>query len=294
MIGARSDKPFLAAIGALAAMYLLLIVMMLVADAIYGFGVVPFRSDNPDQVSLVSIFSQKEVINSIKLTLYSCTISALLSIFVAVPTGYLLSRYNFPGKLLVDAILDIPIVLPPLVVGLSLLLLFNHLPTKDANFEDMLNDFKVPFLFPKGIEVTHNVLGVILAQFSVACAFSVRTMRNTFDQISPRTEQVAQTLGCSRARAFFSVVVPESWRGISTAGTLAWTRSMGEFGPILVFAGTIPNKTEVLSSTVYLEITTGSLETAVIVSLMMVTIAIVVLVAVRMWDRRNEGGLYHG
>ncbi|MGY8641177.1 MAG: ABC transporter permease [Verrucomicrobiales bacterium] len=282
----KSDKPFLAAIGSLAAIYLLLIVLMLVADAIYGFRAVPFSSDDPDKASLVKIFTDKAVINSIKLTLFSCTVSAILSLIVAVPTGYLLSRYNFPGKLLVDAILDIPIVLPPLVVGLSLLLLFNKMPPGGTSFEDMLNSL--------GIEITFNVAAVIIAQFSVACAFSVRTMRNTFDQISPRTEQVAQTLGCSRARAFFSVVIPESWRGISTAGTLAWTRSMGEFGPILVFAGTIPNKTEVLSSTVFLEITTGSLETAVIVSLMMVTIAVVVLVGVRMWDRKNEGGLYHG
>ncbi len=282
----KSDKPFLAALGALAAMYLLLIVLMIVADAIYGFGAVPYKSDNPNKASLVKIFSDKAVINSIKLTLFSCTVSAILSIIVAVPTGYLMSRYNFPGKLLVDSILDIPIVLPPLVVGLSLLLLFNKMPPGGTSFEEMLNNI--------GIEITYNVAAVVIAQFSVACAFSVRTMRNTFDQISPRTEQVAQTLGCSRARAFFSVVIPESWRGISTAGTLAWTRSMGEFGPILVFAGTVPNKTEVLSSTVFLEITTGSLETAVIVSLMMVTLAVVVLVGVRMWDRRNEGGLYNG
>jgi molybdate transport system permease protein len=207
-------------------------------------------------------------------------------VLVAVPTGYILSRYQFRGKLLVDAVLDIPIVLPPLVVGLSLLILFNRFPSKEINLENWFQTFD--------FKVSYTVLAVILAQFSVACAFAVRTMRNTFDQISPRTEQVAQTLGCSRARAFFSVVIPESWRGISTAGTLAWTRAMGEFGPILVFAGATPHKTEVLSSTVYLEFSTGSLEKGVIVSLMMVSIAIVVLIAVRMWGRDEQKGLYHG
>ncbi len=262
----------------LALMYLLLILLMLGADVWYGF-------TNVSGSELARIFEQESVRHSILLTLFTCTVTAVLSVIVSVPTGYLLSRYRFPGKLFIDAILDMPIVLPPLVVGLSLLLLFNKLPSDALSFEDLLN--KV------GIKVTFNVTAIILAQFSVACAFSVRTMRNTFDQISPRTEQVAQTLGCSRAGAFFRVVIPEAWRGISTAGTLAWTRSMGEFGPILVFAGAIPRKTEVLSSTVYLEISTGSLETAVIVSLMMVTIAVVVLVAVRMWDRGNKGGLYH-
>ncbi len=278
MRGAATDRPFLAAMASLAFMYVLLILLMLAADAWYGFTAVTGGQ-------LMEIFAEKSVRSSIILTLFSCTVTAILSIIIAVPTGYLLSRYNFPGKLLIDAILDIPIVLPPLVVGLSLLLLFNNFPPGSTSIETLLN--KV------GIKVTYNVAGVILAQFSVACAFSVRTMRNTFDQISPRTEQVAQTLGCSRAGAFFSVVIPESWRGISAAGTLAWTRAMGEFGPILVFAGAIPRKTEVLSSTVYLEIATGSLEKAVIVSLMMVTIAIVVLVAVRVWDRGNKLGLYY-
>jgi len=278
MVSSSSDRPFLAAMASLALMYLLLILLMLGADAWYGFTKVSGSQ-------LLGIFQQENVQHSILLTLFTCTVTAILSVIVAVPTGYLLSRYKFPGKLFVDAILDMPIVLPPLVVGLSLLLLFNRFPSEGSSFEDLLNKI--------GIKVTFNVLGIILAQFAVACAFSVRTMRNTFDQISPRTEQVALTLGCNRAGAFFRVVIPEAWRGISTAGTLAWTRAMGEFGPILVFAGAIPRKTEVLSSTVYLEIATGSLETAVIVSLMMVTIAVVVLVAVRVWDRGSQGGLYH-
>ena len=216
----------------------------------------------------------------------TCTVSALLSVLFAVPTGYLLSRYQFRGKALIDAIIDIPIVLPPLVIGLSLLILFNQMPSEEHSLEKGLNWM--------GIRVTFAVPAVILAQFAVACAFSVRTMRTTFDQISPRTEQVAQTLGCSRGRAFFSIVIPESWRGISTSATLAWTRAMGEFGPILVFAGTMEGRVDVLSSRVYLEISHGNLEGAVVVSLLMVTIAMIVLIAVRRWDRNNEKGLYHG
>ncbi len=288
MTGSRSDRPFLVVLASLALMYLLLILAMLVADGWYAIHHV-----TPD--GLREMLDDENLRFSIKLTLISCTVTALLSILVAVPTGYLLSRYRFPGKLLIDAILDIPIVLPPLVVGLSLLILFNHFPDRDHNIEKWL-DALVTWWNPEGTKnynISYTVVAVILAQFSVACAFAVRTMRNTFDQISPRTEQVAQTLGCSRGRAFFSVVIPEAWRGISTAGTLAWTRAMGEFGPILVFAGATQGKTEVLSSTVFLEISTGSLEKAVVVSLMMVTIAVIVLITVRMWDKGTQGGLYH-
>ncbi|MEM7014832.1 MAG: ABC transporter permease [Verrucomicrobiota bacterium] len=269
----------MSALGAMAFMYLFLIVAMVAADGIYALLRVSW-----DDVKAM-LLDNEDVRFSVMLTLFSCTATAILSLLFGIPTGYLLSRYNFPGKLIVDAVLDIPIVLPPLVVGLSLLILFNQIPTNDHSIEKGLNVL--------GIEVTYQIPAVIIAQFAVSCAFAVRTMRNTFDQISPRTEQVAQTLGASRARAFFTIVIPETWRGISTAGTLAWTRAMGEFGPILVFAGTIRGRTEVLSSTVFLEISIGNLEGAVLVSLTMVSIAMMVLIAVRMWDRGNREGLYH-
>src|SRR5262249_34492503 len=158
--------------------------------------------------------------------------------------GYLLSRYPFPGKWLVDAVLDIPIVLPPLVIGLSLLILFQTPPGQAL--EGWLRR-------RTGVQITYAVPSVILAQFAVACAFAVRTLRVTFDQINPRREQVALTLGCSRSQAFWLVVLPEAHRGIITAATLAWARALGEFGPILVFSGATRLKTEVLSTTVFLE-----------------------------------------
>ena len=125
---------------------------------------------------------------AIWLSLISCSISAILSVWVAVPLGYLLSRFHFFGKPLIDVLIDIPIVLPPLVVGLSLLILFQTTPGRLIN---------------SVIPVTYAIPSVVLAQFSVACAFAVRTMRGTFDQIPRRREQVAMTLGCSRGQAFW-------------------------------------------------------------------------------------------
>src|SRR6185503_17625693 len=167
----------------------------------------------------------------------------------------LLSRYEFRGKSLVDTILDIPIVLPPLVIGLSLLILF-QVKIAGQTLDDWL---RVQFHFP----VTFAIPSVILAQFSVACAFAVRTMRVTFEQINPRNEQVALTLGCTRSQAFWSVVLPEARRGILTAATLAWARSLGEFGPILIFSGATRMKTEVLSTTGFLELSIGNLYAAI-------------------------------
>ncbi|HYG76113.1 MAG TPA: ABC transporter permease [Planctomycetota bacterium] len=252
-----SDIPFYVCMCLLGSTYVLLIAAMLIADLRYTTA-----------PHLLQAFGSPEIRYAIKLSLISCTITTILSLWVAVPLGYLLSRHDFPGKWLVDALLDIPIVLPPLVIGLSLLILF-----QTPLFRSLDDAF----------QVTYAVPSVIVAQFAVACAFAVRTMRVTFDQISPRSEQVALTLGCSQAQAFWMVTLPEARRGILTAATLAWARSLGEFGPILIFSGATRMRTEVLSTTVFLELSVGNIEAAVAVSLLMIAAAVIVLTVVRLF-----------
>jgi molybdate transport system permease protein len=250
-----SDLPFHLALAVLGGSYLVLLVAMLVADLAYT---------SPSH--LLRALRSPEIRYAVRLSLLSCTLTTLLSLWVAVPIGYVMARIRFPGQGLVDALLDVPIVLPPLVIGLSLLILFQT-PVGRA--------------IERVVPVTYAIPSVILAQFMVACAFAVRTLRGTFEQMSPRPEQVARTLGCSRAQAFWWIVLPEARRGLVTAGTLAWARSLGEFGPILVFSGATRMKTEVLPTTVFLELSVGNLEAAVAVSLLMIVAAVVVLVVIR-------------
>jgi molybdate transport system permease protein len=264
---AGSDVPFFVAMGTLGGSYLLLSGALLAADLAYT---------SPRHFS--AALAKPEIQYAIRLTLISCTISALLSIWVATPLGYLLSRFTFRGRWIIDTIIDIPVVLPPLVIGLSLLILF-HLPIGGTNLEERLQSWL-------GLRVTYARPAVVLAQFAVACAFAVQTMRVTFDQIDPRPEQVALTLGCRRSQAFLGIALPQAWRGIVAATTIAWARSLGEFGPILVFAGATRMRTEVLSTTVFLELSVGQLEAAVAVSLLMVVAAMVVLGIVRLLGAR--------
>ena len=275
-----SDVPFLLCMSVIGGAYVLLIVLLLLGDTFYTTWGAIGRS-----------LADPAIRYSIKLSLISCTITAALSVVVAVPIGYLLSRHLAPAGGgwrrgldwsrphralftlfggLVDTILDIPIVLPPLVIGLSLLILFRFAPFR------WIDRY-----------VTYEVPAVVLAQFMVAAAFAVRTMRVTFDQISTRREQVALTLGCSRGQAFRLVVLPEARQGILAAATLSWARALGEFGPILVFAGATRMRTEVLSTTVFLELSIGRLEGAVAVSLIMVVAALVVLLFMRLFGLRD-------
>lgn len=260
---AGSDVLFFVIMGALGGSYILLVGAMLVADIAYT---------SPGDFA--EALGKPEIQYAIRLTLISCSISALLSVWVATPLGYLLSRFSFPGRWLIDTAIDIPVVLPPLVIGLSLLILF-HLPIGGTTLEDELQR-------RMGLRVTYAEPAVVLAQFAVACAFAIQTLRVTFDQIDPRAEQVALTLGCRRSQAFLQVALPQAWRGIVAALTIAWARSLGEFGPILVFAGATRMRTEVLSTTVFLELSVGKLEAAVAVSLLMVLAAMGVLGIVRL------------
>jgi len=254
-----SDIPFFSGLILLSSIYVVLLLSMLLAKASFT---------SPPH--LWAAMQSKEIAYAARLSLLSCTITAILSLWVAVPIGYLMSRFQFFGKAFVDAVLDIPIVLPPLVIGLALLILFQ---TPPGQF--------IERMVPGGI--TFAVPSVILAQFMVAAAFAIRTMRVTFDGIPQRTEQVALTLGCSRSQAFWAVVIPEARQGLLTAGILAWARSLGEFGPILVFAGATRMRTEVLPTSVFLELSIGNIEAAVAVSLMMVVLALAVLIIVRFY-----------
>lgn len=295
-----SDIPFWTALTILSGVYVLLIVAMLLAQASFT---------SPDH--LLAALDSPAIRYAIRLSLISCSLTTILALWVAVPIGYVMARWDDAGirraldraaapfesfsepwhlrpfrlvcvlirlanpKLWLDAIFDIPIVLPPLVIGLALLILFQT---------SVLRWFEANVM-----PVTYAVPSIILAQFTVACAFAVRAMRATFEQINPREEAVALTLGCSRSQAFWLVVLPDARRGILTAATLAWARSLGEFGPILVFSGTTRMRTEVLPTTVYLELSFGNVEAAVAVSLLMVLAAVAVLILMRHYG--GETGL---
>jgi molybdate transport system permease protein len=258
-----ANRVFIICLALLGGTYVALIVAMLAADLLFT---------SPGD--FIEALGSPEIRYAIRLSLISCTISTLMALWVAVPLGYLLARTTFPGKAIVDTLLDVPIVLPPLVIGLSLLILFQ------TGFGKFVQQF---------MTVTFAVPSVILAQFAVSAAFAVRTMRVAFEQTSPRTEQVARTLGCSRQQAFWRVALPEVRPGLLTAATLAWARSLGEFGPILVFAGTTRMRTEVLPTTVFLELSVGKIEAAIAISLMMIVAAAAVLVLMRTFGLRSTG-----
>jgi len=215
-----------------------------------------------------TVIRSPEIRAAVWLSMWTTTVTVALGLLFAIPMGYALSRYRFPGHALVDSIVDLPIILPPLVVGLSLLVFFYQSPVGR-------------WIEEAGLEFAFQPRGIILCQFLISASFGIRTIKLTFDGIDPRIEHVAMTLGCTRAGAFFRVALPMARRGIIVGGILIWTRAFGIFGPLAVFVGVAPMQTEVLPTFIYLEQSTGRLEVALAAAILMLILAALALVIVR-------------
>lgn len=216
----------------------------------------------------------KEIWASTKLSVTTSVTTVIIVMFFAIPMGYALSRYRFPGHALVDTIVDIPIIFPPLIIGLSLLVFFQ------TGFGTWLERH--------GIEFVYQPAGIVLCQFLTAASFGIRTVNTAFDRIDTRLEHVALTLGCTQWGAFFRVALPLARKGIVAGAILTWARAFGIFGPLMVFVGAVRMRTEVLPTTIYLEQSVGHVEVALAVAVVMIVIATVALVAIRLLGLRYE------
>ncbi|NLI12003.1 Sulfate transport system permease protein CysW [Pelotomaculum propionicicum] len=213
--------------------------------------------------AFLSVIRNPEFRFAVVFTLWTSLIAIALAAVVAIPSGFILSRYNFPGKVLVDTLLDMPIVLPPLVSGLALLILFGPI----------LGNALVSL----GLDVVFSARGVVVAQWFIATPFAVKTFKQAFDAIDPRLENVARTLGYSPAEVFLRVTMPLARGGILGGLTMAWSRALGEFGATAMLAGITRMKTETLSVAIFLNMTIGDMEFAIATAVIMLLVALVLM-----------------
>ncbi len=249
---------FSLALFAFLGVFLLGIIGLLAADAAYI-----------NAAAFAEVLRSPQIRAATWLSLWTTTLTTLIALVFAVPIGYALSRFRFPGRFLADTIIDLPIVFPPLVMGLSLLVFFR---TPIGLWLESL-----------GLEFVYQRKGIVLAQFLVSASFGIRAIKSTFDDIDRRQEEVALTLGCSRGQAFWRVAVPNARNGIVAGAIITWARAFGIFGPLLVFVGAVRMRTEVLPTTIYLETSIGRIEVALAVALLMIVLASVALVLIRVF-----------
>ncbi len=223
--------------------------------------------------AVVTVLTSSFIRHGLWMSVWTSTVTTILAVIFAVPMGYMLSRYRFPGHTLVDTIVDLPIVFPPLVAGLTLLVFFSQTALGKWIQEDL------------GIEFVFQPKGIVLCQFLVAASFAIRSAKTAFDDVDRRFENVALTLGCGQWGSFRRVSLPLARNGIIAGGILTWARAFGLFGPLMIFVGSFRGRTEVLSTTIFLEQSVGNLEVALAVALLLIFVALIALSILRFFGR---------
>lgn len=241
-----------------------------------------------NKASVNEIFTSPDIHSALVLTIVSSFLTTVLAVAAAVPSAYALSRFRIKGSIFLDILIDLLIVIPVLVIGVSILVFFR--------MGTILSDMTFPLsaigmmISALGNFFIYHKAGIILAQFFCSIPYALRVIKSTFDNLDPRTEHVALTLGCSQGQAFRLISLPMARKGIMAGAVLAWARAFGLFGPVAIVAGAVRQKTEVLATSIYLEISIGRLELAIAISLLMVIIASIVLFTMRIFSGSNLFG----
>jgi molybdate transport system permease protein len=188
---------------------------------------------------------------------------------LGVPMAWVLARAEFPGRRLVRALVTVPLVLPPVVGGVALLLVFGRRGLVgswlDATF---------------GISLPFTTAGVVVAEAFVAMPFLVISVEGALRGADARYEEAAATLGAGRWTAFRRVTLPLIAPGVAAGAVLCWARALGEFGATITFAGNFPGRTQTMPLAVYLALE-QDLDSAIVLSLLLLVVSVGILAALR-------------
>ena len=229
------------------------------------------------QLKITSVqkqFDAGEIFFAIKLTLLTATVSSVIALKFAVPIAYILSRYNFPLKNMVNSILYLPIVISPIALGAMLLIFFNTPVGKI--FESHI--FRVVFEVP----------AIILAQFIVIIGLAISLVKSVFDYINPEYEIIARTLGATQPQTFFHILLPIAKRGMLSAFLLVWARAVGEFGATVTLAGATTMKTETMPVAIFLSFASCDIYNAIILILISLFIGLSVLYGIHIYAENRK------
>lgn len=193
----------------------------------------------PTQHHMLQAIGDQVTREALVLSVITSTISTLIVVFFGGVLAYVLARHAFPGRMLVDTLIDLPIVMPPMVTGLALLMLLGRHGALGS------------WLGEHGIAITFTSIAVVIAQVFVALPFFVRAARAGFESINPRLEHASLLLGASPRQTFFKVIVPTVWPPLLAGAILAWARCLGEFGATLVFAGNFQGVTQTMPLAIF-------------------------------------------
>ncbi len=230
-----------------------------------------------------SVVTAPRVLASYKLTFGASLIAAIINAAFGLLTAWVLVRYTFPGKKIIDALVDLPFALPTAVAGIALTAVYAG------------NGWVGSLLEPHGIKVAFTPIGVIIALTFIGLPFVVRTVQPVLEDLEAETEEAAASLGANRLQTFTKVILPTLWPALLTGFALAFARAIGEYGSVIFIAGNVPFVSEITPLIIITKLEQYEYSSATAVAVVMLIISFLLLFAInglQWWSARRNGSLY--
>jgi sulfate transport system permease protein len=215
-----------------------------------------------------AVVSAPRVVASYRLTFGASLIAALINALFGLLTAWVLVRYTFPGKKIIDALVDLPFALPTAVAGIALTAVYAS------------NGWIGAWLEPHGIKVAFTPLGVIVALTFIGLPFVVRTVQPVLQDLEAETEEAAASLGANRWQTFTKIIFPAIWPALLTGFALAFARAIGEYGSVIFIAGNVPFVSEITPLIIITKLEQYEYASATAVAVVMLIISFVLLFAI--------------
>ncbi|HEY9277609.1 MAG TPA: sulfate ABC transporter permease subunit CysT [Methylotenera sp.] len=230
-----------------------------------------------------TVVTAPHVLASYKLTFGASLIGALINAVFGLLTAWVLVRYTFPGKKIIDALVDLPFALPTAVAGIALTAVYAG------------NGWLGSLLEPHGIKVAFTPIGVIIALTFIGLPFVVRTVQPVLEDLEAETEEAAASLGANRFQTFTKVILPTLWPALLTGFALAFARAIGEYGSVIFIAGNVPFVSEITPLIIITKLEQYEYSSATAIAVVMLVISFLLLFAInglQWWATRRNGSSY--
>jgi sulfate transport system permease protein len=229
-----------------------------------------------------SVVTAPRVVASYQLTFGASLLGALINAVFGLLTAWVLVRYTFPGKKIIDALVDLPFALPTAVAGIALTAVYAG------------NGWIGQWLEPLGIKVAFTPIGVIVALTFIGLPFVVRTVQPVLEDLEAETEEAAASLGANRWQTFSKIIFPAIWPALLTGFALAFARAIGEYGSVIFIAGNVPFVSEITPLIIITKLEQYEYASATAIAVVMLVISFLLLFAInglQWWVNRRASAI---
>ncbi|XEC97730.1 sulfate ABC transporter permease subunit CysT [Paenibacillus tarimensis] len=233
----------------------------------FSLGWEPFRDSVSDPLAWKAVL----------LTIRLSVIATLINVFIGTMVGWVLIRYRFFGRRLLNSLVDLPFALPTAVGGLMILMLLGP------------NSWVGGLAAKLGIEIVFHEPAIVIAMLFVTFPFVIRSVQPLLEEMDRSEEEAAYTLGASRAKTFLTIIFPSILPGILSGAMLAFSRALAEFGAVVLVAGNIPGRTLIASVYIFGEVESDNPQGAAAVSILLLTLSFLILWLVNVIQSRGAG-----